>query len=221
MFTSDKDSFMNIGRGIDNVILGRITTITCFFNIDITVDLSDVLYYFSSTNVELFTLRVPGSKRSKHKNHTPFFNSLSLVYKYDKKRKICCKLFRTGFHMTGGNSFQMCIDICQLVCVLLKDITNSVVHVTKYTIQLVNVLLDVEQSIDIDNVIRHINCEKNITCHYDIERYSGLRVKIDLDRYTCTLLIFPSGKVMISGVKTANDVEVMNEIISKYVFPNK
>lgn len=216
MLIFDKDSFLKNGREINKIILGRITTMTCFFNIDTNIKISDILEYFSHNNVDFVTLRIPGSKLSKNKQHKPFLNSLSLVYKYDNKRTICCKTFRNGIHMTGCNTFEMCLEVWQLLCSIMKDIFKCDIHIVNYSIQLINIIHDFKKEIDIDTLIRKIN-EPNITCHYDIERYSGLRVKVDVIKYKCTLLIFPSGKIMITGVKNANDIEIMNTFLLKYI----
>lgn len=226
--------FLSHGAAIEEVMYEtfskyspRITTITSYFNIEPTLNIRDIhhlmeLYennkpswnkacYDICGGGDYIHIRVPGSSRKdmirkKDKIHISFYNSISLVYT-KTKRKICCKLFKSGFHITGCESFQNTIDIVEMFKHFLFELIGTHVQILHSTIQLTNILFNLGKEIDIDKLTTNIISRKyDIRVLYDIERYCGLRLKIG----TCTFLLFPSGKGMLTGIKKGEDIRFVS-----------
>jgi TATA-box binding protein (TBP) (component of TFIID and TFIIIB) len=76
-------------------------------------------------------------------------------------------------------------------------------------VQLVNVLVDASKELDLEHFC-DVFKKKELKCLYDREVYCGLRVKVPCEHgNTCTGLLFPSGKIMLTGLKHVSDVQTL------------
>lgn len=190
---------------------GRITTITCFASLNRYIDYMKLISVKWKNDV--VGVRIPGSQKNKRRLHYSFSNSVSLSAK-KKGRQITCKVFSNGFHLTGCNSWtgEIGVEECihEVFLPVVKDICygdgdGRNVIVQDYKLQLMNIMIDVGTELDLDELSRKIK-----RSFYDVERYSGLRVKED----GCgTILAFRSGKVMFTGVKNVENLEKMLAIV--------
>lgn len=235
----DKDIFIQTGKDIEKNIRdicskynGRITTITCFSSLNANINIVSLINAYNDNCSEWkqlcsqitqydILMRIHGTSKgvrpTKHKKHISFYNAISLLYIIGK-RKICCKIFRNGFHITGCCSFDMYIEASNIMRYIVSHIIhNKNLHITTYSIQLMNILIVLNHELEIDNIVKAFHDNKikidghSLSFFYDIERYSGLRVKINDIR--CTILLFPSGKVMYTGLKQTQHIIIIHNVL--------
>lgn len=200
---------------------GRITTITCFIDVDTNVPFQRLVELSQTSEWDSicaqvgkpFQIRVPGERKNSRRKHRSFYNSISIVYKEDT-RTICVKTFRTGLHITGCNTFEKCVDAFESVCYLIWAVTDVVLTAKTCDVQLVNVLLNYGKDLDL-NELCEVYTKNGLNCLYDREAYCGLRVKVVGEHgNTCTSLLFPSGKMMFTGLKHECDIEtIYNKVL--------
>lgn len=120
------------------------------------------------------------------------------------------KVFRTGLHITG--------------CKRFEDITNILTNLTStppvsIDVQLVNILVNFDKDLYLHHLCNQFR--STYDCLYDRDRYCGLRIKVpsiaDSIKKT-TILLFPSGKAMITGIRHPEDIE---NICTHILFPIK
>ena len=172
----------------------RITTITSFFPSDNTV-----IEFERIQNYPDFAVRMPGTPKNSKRNHRSFYNAFALAKKINK-RTICIKIFKTGMHITGCNTFEECNDIFNIVSEMLVVKSTGTPR-----LQMINIVFDVKNILDLVVLYSELKKEeqedlKQFTILYDREGYCGLRMKYKEE--SGTALVFPSGKIMLSGVKT-------------------
>ena len=71
-----------------------------------------------------------------------------------------------------------------------------------------NVLIDVGHELLLEEVCNYFDKLK-YKCLYDREVYCGLRIKVPCNDFVCTVLAFPSGKVLLTGLKTSDCIETI------------
>lgn len=190
MFSSVLPNFVSKGRQFDHAIEtylrpdfseARITTITSFAKLETTICPQD-------------TGTHPDDNTTTKKRPRDFYNSTMFR---DGNKSV--KVFRTGLHITGCNRFE--------------DITNIITNLTStpplsIDVQLLNILVNFNK----DLFLHHL-CERfrsTYDCLYDRDRYCGLRIKVPSiisPNKKTTLLLFPSGKAMITGIRHPEDIQ--------------
>jgi TATA-box binding protein (TBP) (component of TFIID and TFIIIB) len=185
---------------------------TCFVKLSVDNDIEAIRKRASHASSG-FTVRDPGTQRTKFTKVNAFYNSpLCLMHKIGT-RKICVKVFRTGFHITGSDSFER---VSQTVGML--DLAPE--HVETVAIQMINLLVARGSAVDLDEVCGKLAAQgTGLQCLYDPESYCGLRIKVPKRHdqlKKSTVLLFPSGKQIITGVTTGEDIDnVVERIIQR------
>jgi TATA-box binding protein (TBP) (component of TFIID and TFIIIB) len=165
---------------------GRITTITSFAKFD------KYPVVISATEVS--------SPEGKKRKRMAFYNAKTF-----RHGTVSVKVFRTGLHVTGCKSFE---DVTKT----LTTLTN--ILPTQIDVQLVNILVNFNQPLHL-----HALCDafkKHYDCLYDRETYCGLRIKVPsiiADKAKTTILLFPSGKAMITGLRHSEDIQHIHQHI--------
>jgi TATA-box binding protein (TBP) (component of TFIID and TFIIIB) len=201
------DSFASSIRESFGNFDARITTITAFFPADNSIIAFDRIKEYPD-----FVVRLPGTPKNRRRNHATFYNAFSLAKKINK-HTICIKIFRTGMHITGCSSFEECNDMFKIVSEILVVKSNGTPR-----LQMINIVLDLKLLLDLVVLYSELTKEsttdlKPFTVLYDRERYCGLRMKYN--ESSGTALVFPSGKVMVSGVKTIETYKAFVPAINK------
>jgi TATA-box binding protein (TBP) (component of TFIID and TFIIIB) len=208
------DQFKEIGRGIEGQLASmsksldaRISTITSFTEINRNIDVPLVIKKIGDWS-EL-KVRLPGTAKNKKRNHRSFFNSISVVL-----GGVCIKIFRTGLHITGCKSFDQICEVSQQILTILKSIhSREDMTIANLRIQLVNVVIDFQQPQDLLDLSKQM---KNVVCVYERETYFGLKAKTKVGDRMITVLLFPSGNAVITGIKTGTELqEVCKNVVSQ------
>lgn len=207
------DQITSIGNAIEvevdtkfSAIGGRITTITCF--IGMSHDLSvPVVAGANLQDWPELSIRIPGAKKNSRRSHRSFSNSISICLK-----GVCIKVFRTGLHITGCKSFRQCQEVAQKMLVFLRSThKNNIMQIVESRLQLVNVMVDFGVEQDLMALSQRM---KDVVCIYDREVYFGLKVKAEIGDRKISVLVFPSGKTVITGIKC---VEELSQIYTRVI----
>ena len=133
-----------------------------------------------------------------------------LVYRM-KSPKVAMLLFRTGKVVcTGGKNIE---DVHTAMDLLVKQIAAAGMPVTRkpeITVQNIVASADLGNAINLVAVAISLNLEK---VEYEPEQFPGLVYR--LDKPKVVMLIFGSGKMVCTGAKKTEDVEMAVEQITK------
>ncbi len=184
---------------------GRISTMTTFFHCD-----NSIIQFDDIKNDAKITIRYPGTPINKKRCRKVFNNAFILQIQHDN-RKVVIKVFRTGLHITGCASFEQCISVYKYV---KSKIGGSVVCTREPSLQLLNFVFDLKKNLDLSNLKNVLESKSHIKdvfkCLYDRDTYTGLRVKHSNGG---TALIFPSGKIILSGVKNHETISNFDSVV--------
>ncbi len=124
-----------------------------------------------------------------------------LVYRI-KEPKTATLLFRSGkIVCTGGKSKD---EVILAVSKVIKDLEQADVHITEQpVVEVQNIVAssDLEQEINLNTVAITLGLEK---VEYEPEQFPGLVYRLDDPKVV--VLLFSSGKMVITGAKIPNDV---------------
>jgi hypothetical protein len=101
---------------------------------------------------------------------------------------------------------------------LVSSQTNIFVKDAK--IQMVNLLLNMKRTLDLPE-LHNLYKERSLTCLYDRETYSGLRIKIPCggadgaSGRKATAIFFPSGKTILAGIRDPADIHQICQVFSQ------
>jgi len=133
-----------------------------------------------------------------------------LVYRM-KSPKVAMLLFRTGKVVcTGGKNIE---DVHTAMDLLVKQITAAGMSVTRkpeITVQNIVASADLGYGINLTAVAISLSLEK---VEYEPEQFPGLVYR--LDKPKVVMLIFGSGKMVCTGAKKTEDVELAVERVTK------
>ena len=118
-------------------------------------------------------------------------------------------VFYTGkLISTGAKSIEKSIEQLKKAIELMVN-ANLIKYVEiKPKVQNIIALIDTNKKIDIESLA------VSIKCIYEPDQFPGLIYR--LDRFT--LLIFASGKIVVAGAKSINDIDEVSKIVSMINF---
>jgi len=160
----------------------------------------------------------PGdSKVRKRKRTAEFFNQVTL--RHGSKS---IKVFKNGsMHFTGCTSLQQFSDIATSVCTMMRDVAgieaadgSTDLHIRDFDIQMINLNFGFGKTLYLRG-LRDRCTGLGYTASYDADTYPGLNVKLPVGERRVTVLIFKSGKVIITGAKTPHELEQAHAMITE------
>lgn len=164
------------------------------------------------------------AKTHKRKRTAVFFNQITLRHG-TKSVKV---FFNGSMHVTGCTSPMQFADIASAVCGFMADVAGvetvdgtSDVRVTGFDIQMINLNFGAGSQLHLQS-LRDRCAAKGYAASYDSDMYPGLNVKVPVgdklgdklgDRHA-TILLFKSGKVIVTGAKSASELEEAHALIT-------
>lgn len=153
-------------------------------------------------------LKLPESKKpAKRQRTSVFFNQVTI--RHGTKS---VKVFDNGsMHVTGCTSPTEFLKISSAVCTLLGDVagietSDGCVRVTGFNVQMINLNFGAGRQLYLRE-LRDKCAARGYTASYDADTYPGLNVKIPVAARRITALIFKSGKIILTGAKTGEELE--------------
>jgi hypothetical protein len=139
-FLQEGKQFESTVKNVLHDFNGKITTMTCFFEVDNTIKLSNLIELSKLPEWQAvceevgkpFQVRVPGERKNSRRQHRSFYNSISIIYKEDK-RTVCAKVFRTGLHVTGCKTFEKSYEAFDSVCYLIWVLQNVMLNAKAFS----------------------------------------------------------------------------------------
>ena len=149
------------------------------------------------------------SRKRKRKRTAEFFNQVTM--RHGTKS---IKVFGNGsMHFTGCTSLQQFAHIAEEVCAMLRDVAGieatdgmEDLHLVDFCIQMINLNFGAGRSLHLQG-LRDRCTELGYVASYDADMYPGLNVKVPVGERRVTVLLFKSGKVIITGAKTPSELE--------------
>jgi TATA-box binding protein (TBP) (component of TFIID and TFIIIB) len=160
--------------------------------------------------------KAPDKKRKAKKRKAPeadsrdpeFYNQVTLQHGTKS-----IKVFKNGsLQVTGCKSPLQFLGIAEDMCRFMEDDAGmgsmmGHIHVTDFRVQMINLNFEVGTALYLA-LLRDMFISKGHMASYDADVYPGLNVKLRLQTGAMvTVLVFRSGKLIITGAKTAPDME--------------
>ena len=144
------------------------------------------------------------SKRGKVKKL--FFNQLTMNLHSPGSTKKSVKIFTNGrIHMTGLHTFDDLQDIPNYIENILTKSLNERVCIVNNQICMMNFVVNTKKNLDLHLFCDMLYKNKITTFSYEPQTYSALNLKFNINNSDKTLLIFKSGKAIISGCKNVHE----------------
>lgn len=146
-----------------------------------------------------------------------FYNQVT--FRYGTKS---VKLFKNGrMHVTGCTSPSQFMEVASAVCSFMEDAVifktdEERVRVKDFECQMINANFGVGTQLQLQR-LRDRCAAQGLLASYDADTYPGLNVKVMVNGRRATVLLFKSGKAIITGVKSPEDMEAVHEIITRVV----
>lgn len=159
------------------------------------------------------------SERKAHKRKRPasvFFNQITM--RHGTKS---VKVFDNGsMHVTGCTSPTQFLEVAEAVCTFMGETAGiettdgtGVVRLLDYDTQMINVNFGVNARLYLQQLCDAF-AAKGYVASYDSDTYPGLNVKLPVGDRRVTALLFKSGKVIITGAKTAAELETAHAMVT-------
>ena len=159
-------------------------------------------------------------KSHKRKQATPavFYNQITV--RHGTKS---VKVFNNGsIHVTGCTSPTEFLSVASAVCKMMGEVAGietvdgSAVCVTGFEIQMINMNFGAGKQLYLQG-LRDTCASLGYVASYDADVYPGLNIKLPVGDRRVTVLIFRSGKIIITGAKSAADLEEAHRMITEVV----
>lgn len=209
----------------------KISTITIMCKINVKFNKENIFqfYNFIKSNNTKYITRV---------NNNKFKNQLTAEILFYNGTKASIKFFEGGIHITGCRNGENLYDILHIlyehinrkVCVyqdnqiihkyfINEENLNTSIKFDNFKIIMVNCGFDVGIKIDLTKL--YINMmEKDINVSYEDCSHASVDVIFYYDKYKCSIFIFDSGKIIITGVNHIPIIKEAYSFIVQYLYEN-
>lgn len=134
------------------------------------------------------------------------------------------KVFKNGsMHVTGCSNPLQFVDVATEVCALMGDVAgieandgSGTIRVTRFDVQMINLNFAAGRHLFLQD-LRDDFAARGCVASYDADTYPGLNVKLPIGGRWVTALIFRSGKVIITGAKTAVELSEAHAMVTAAV----
>lgn len=131
------------------------------------------------------------------------------------------KVFENGsMHVTGCTSYLQFLEVAAAVCAFLGDVVGAVttdgtgsVRLLSMDTQMINLNFGLDRRLHLRG-LRDEYAALGYQASYDSDIYPGLNVKLPVGDRRVTALLFKSGKVIITGAKTASELETAHVMLT-------
>lgn len=146
--------------------------------------------------------------------------SSSLIFKWsNEKRNYSCKVFTNGLlHITGVRDIMEALIIGHFFCVRIDSLNDEDEHTPTSQVVDINICLIVSNfsmpyTLNLVKIF-HMwkKADKDTLCKMDLEGRPGLQIKLD-----ASVFLFTSGKIIITGAKTAKELETSYKRILTFI----
>jgi TATA-box binding protein (TBP) (component of TFIID and TFIIIB) len=138
-----------------------------------------------------------------------FYNQISICYRDHSNKSV--KLFPNGaIQVAGCSDLFNTQAIIKQISIILRTYTGAEVDVPTESIKIamINTYFSLNSVINLHNVIHHFKSVPNLKINFTTERYSAVKFKFSPGpgMKVVTASIFKTGKVLVSGAKTLQEI---------------
>jgi len=125
------------------------------------------------------------------------------------KPKMTLLIYKTGKVIcTGAKTIKNAQQCTKQLAQRLRKAGYSPPRKTKAKIQNIVATIDLEKPIDVEKLVDDLKDEKHFQTIYEPEQFPGAMVKLPIAQDSeATLLVFASGKIVSTGVKTYSGIQ--------------
>jgi TATA-box binding protein (TBP) (component of TFIID and TFIIIB) len=196
-----------------------LTTITSTASFGTLIDIDIIKEAFGEDNfLEL-------SHGTSHKfiwklSPTKFFNQIS-IYCDDHKSRKSVKLFPNGsVQVAGGSDIVDCDKIYMYISAIVSQILKRDLQIKTYNIHMINSNFSLNSYVNLDEIYEIFNLGGH-DATFNPDRYSAVKIKMaPLTKHVVTVSIFSSGKIIVTGATTLDEIAATYQEILKLVQEN-
>jgi TATA-box binding protein (TBP) (component of TFIID and TFIIIB) len=201
----------------------RITTITMCSKILQEIDLKKFRENFAKMGSSI-TVRRKGSRfrgfEWKMKD-TAFYNQVTIGYEDVYSRK-SIKLFPNGsIQVAGCSDLFDCKRILGQLAFILKVVLDlkELPPTQEASVKMINTNFSLNSSVNLHKVIARFYANPTFKVTFDPDRYSAVKVKFmpKPDQKQVTASIFSTGKIIVTGAQTLDEIAGAYETINKVI----
>lgn len=200
----------------------RITTITMCSKFLQEIDLKKFRENF--TKMSSITIRRRGSRFRGFEwkmKETAFYNQVTIGYQDVYSRK-SIKLFPNGsIQVAGCADLFDCRRILKQLAFILKVVLDlkEVPPTEDASIKMINTNFSLNSSVNLNKVIAKFSSRPTFRVTFDPDRYSAVKVKFcpKPDQKQVTASIFSTGKIIVTGAQTLDEIAGAYETINKVI----
>ena len=169
-------------------------------------------------------IRVYRSIDNNTDSKSAFNNQATIVVLTGDNKPINTKVFQNGkLQMTGCRSVEDANQISKKLLKIFGElntdiISNSNLKITNTNIAMINSIFFTNFELkrrELVNLIMENHSDEIINCNFEVNNYQGINIKKRSNKgNTVTILIFRSGKTLITGGKCAEDITEMYKFIN-------
>lgn len=200
-------------------IAHKIATMTAQAKLDTLVDTSKLRDFMDKYN--LIDTNTVTNKKTFRNQFTTSLPTLDIWTPGNKCHNVSLKVFNNGrLHITGCNSEDMIRHIISkalsLIIVSKSHAESTTIRLHHHEILMINTSFDVGKKLCLHNLWQKLLREHNLCSTYDLKVYVGINSKfISSNGSQVTMLIFNSGKIILTGPRELNSInEAFKFIIS-------
>ena len=196
----------------------KLTTITSTASFGTLIDVVSIKEALGDNILEL-------SHGTSHKfiwklSPTKFFNQISL-YCDDHKSRKSVKLFPNGsVQVAGGSDLVDCDKIYMYISAIVSKILKRDLQIKTYNIHMINSNFSLNSYVNLEEIYHIFNREGH-DATFNPDRYSAVKIKMaPHTKHIVTVSIFSSGKIIVTGGTSLEEITATYQEILKIVQEN-
>ena len=155
---------------------------------------------------------------------TKFYNQATVGYRDGYSNK-SIKIFPNGsIQVAGCSDLFDCNRIIKQLSFLLKIVLDikEEIPTDSFRVVMINSNFSLNYNINLIELYRHFLSHKLFSVTFDPDRYSAVKIKFKpaSDMKKVTVSIFGTGKIIITGAQTLNEIAYAYNIINKHIMVN-
>lgn len=179
-----------------------------------TVFIKSNLQYINISNLDEDIIKELLNDTVVINSNKSFYNSVTIRYKENSKGR-AIKIFRNGnLHITGFNKLEEAESIGKKTL----DMFDEKARIEEVKIQMMNSCFRMETEFNLLELYEEFKQTPHLV-KYDRERHAGLQIKIGFNNRWITVIVFRTGNILITGVKSMEELEYGYQEILRLLQP--
>jgi TATA-box binding protein (TBP) (component of TFIID and TFIIIB) len=192
--------------------LVRITTITMCAKSPVEIDIPKVREAFADGKT------ISTGKFEWAMRNAAFYNQVTLGYR-DQNTNKSVKLFPNGsIQVAGCSDLFDCERVVAQLSLILREFAGATTDIplASISVKMINTNFSLNASVNLNNIIAHLNKDPMFKVTFTPERYSAVKIKFapGPDMKQVTASIFSTGKIIVTGAQTLKEIAFAYKILN-------